>query len=200
MKVNTPIIGKKLNTPVKIKIDGIGSVLFEKSKRAKRLNITIRPFKGIRVAIPRSVSFMEAESFVHTKTDWIQKHLAKMREAEIKHKQSIENSKPIDKRNAKHKLTKRLDELANRHGFSYNQVFIKNQRTRWGSCSSKNNINLNISLVTLPDELMDYVILHELVHTRVKNHSKKFWRELDKVVGDAKIIDKQLRKYGVVLF
>jgi predicted metal-dependent hydrolase len=200
MKINAPDIGKKNNTPVRIKIDSIGSVLFEKSKRAKRLNITIRPFKGVRVAIPRSISYSEAERFAHTKVDWIKKHLAKIREAEIQHKEFIENSKPIDKRDAKKKLIRRLDELAKRHGFSYNLVFIKNQRSRWGSCSSKNNINLNISLVTLPDELMDYVILHELVHTRVKNHSKKFWRELDKVVGDAKSIDKQLRKYGVVLF
>lgn len=186
--------------PVKIQIEGIGPVLFEKSKRAKRLNITIRPFKGVRVAIPRGVSFIEGERFVHTKIDWIKKHLAKMKMAELQQKKIIENSKPIDRAAARQKLVGRLDELAEQYGFSYNRVFIKNQKTRWGSCSSKNNINLNMKLVHLPDELMDYVILHELVHIKVKNHSRKFWAELDKLVGDAKSIDKQLKKYGIVLF
>ncbi|MHC4325449.1 MAG: M48 metallopeptidase family protein, partial [Planctomycetota bacterium] len=64
------------------------------------------------------------------------------------------------------------------------------------SCSAKNNISLNINLARLPDELRDYVILHELVHTRIKNHSKKFWAELDKVIGGgAKELSKKLRKY-----
>jgi hypothetical protein len=58
-----------------------------------------------------------------------------MQETEHRHKEFIENSKPIDKKDAKKKLIRRLDELANRHGFSYNRVFIKNQKTRWGSCS-----------------------------------------------------------------
>jgi predicted metal-dependent hydrolase len=76
---------------------------------------------------------------------------------------------------------------------------VKNQKTRWGSCSEKNNINLNVNLVLLPDELIDYAILHELVHTRVKNHSKRFWAELDKLVGDAKKNDKKLKNHRLHL-
>jgi hypothetical protein len=72
---------------------------------------------------------------------------------------------------------------------------VKNQKTRWGSCSEKNNINLNANLVLLPDELIDYAILHELVHTRVKKHSKRFWDELDKLVGNAKKLDQKLKKH-----
>jgi predicted metal-dependent hydrolase len=189
-----------ISTRVNIQMDGIGSVLFEKSRRAKRLNITIRPFRGVRVAVPRNVSFAEAESFVHAKADWIKRHLAKMQEAELQQKKFSENSKPIDRTAAKQKLINRLDELAEKHGFKYNRVFIKNQKSRWGSCSAKNNINLNMKLVHLPDELMDYVIMHELAHLKVKNHSKKFWSELDKLVGNAKERDRELRKHGVGLF
>ena len=69
----------------------------------------------------------------------------------------------------------------------------------WGSCSEKNNINLNINLVRLTEELMDYVILHELVHLKVKNHSKQFWAELDKYVGNAKELDKKLKKHRLGL-
>ncbi|NIV09800.1 MAG: DUF45 domain-containing protein [Aliifodinibius sp.] len=185
---------------IKIEIDDIGPVLFEKSKRAKRLNITIKPFKGVRVAVPHGVSFKEGKKFVYTKTGWIQKHLGRMKELELQRKKMPENSKPIDKASARKKLVDRLEVLAENNGFKYNRVFIKNQKTRWGSCSSKNNINLNTKLVNLPDELMDYVLLHELVHTKVKNHSKRFWAELDKLVGNAKTKDKELGKYGVGLF
>ena len=183
-----------------IQIDSIGSVLFEKSKRVKRVIITIRPFRGVRVAVPQGVSFAEAERFVHAKTGWIRKHLAKMKEVELQRKKIIEDTKPIDRASAKKKLICRLDDLAEKHGFIYNRAFIKNQKSRWGSCSSKNNINLNMKLVNLPDGLMDYVILHELVHIKVKNHSPKFWTELDKLVGDSKAKDKELRKYAVGLF
>ena len=100
-----------------------------------------------------------------------------------------------EKRNAKKHLIQRLDYLADKYGFTYNRIFIKNQRTRWGSCSSKDNISLNMKLVRLPLEMQDYVILHELVHTKHKNHSKKFWQTVDKLVGDSKQLRRQMRKY-----
>ncbi|MBW2492842.1 MAG: M48 family metallopeptidase, partial [Deltaproteobacteria bacterium] len=92
-------------------------------------------------------------------------------------------------------LTERLDELCKQNGFKYNRVFVKNQKTRWGSCSNKNNINLNVNLMRLPGELIDYIILHELVHTQIKDHSNRFWEELNKFVKDPKGLDKKLRQY-----
>ena len=83
--------------------------------------------------------------------------------------------------------------------FTYNNITIHNQRTRWGSCSPNNNISLNMKLVRLPDDLIDYVILHELVHTRIKNHSKKFWDELNVYICDAKKLERRLKEYGVGL-
>ena len=87
-----------------------------------------------------------------------------------------------------------------KHNFQYNRVSIRNQRTRWGSCSSKDNISLNMKLLHLPDQLIDYILLHELVHTRVKNHSQDFWNELETVVPNARTVDKQLRDYQYCLF
>ena len=81
--------------------------------------------------------------------------------------------------------------------FVYNKVTIRNQKTRWGSCSGKNNINLNMKLMNIPNHLIDYVILHELVHTKVKNHRPLFWGSLDIYVGNAKAIDKELKKYSL---
>jgi len=182
----------------KVQIRDVGDVLLERSNRAKHLGLSIRPFKGARVAVPRGVSFAAAEKFAYSKTSWITKHLEKMAFIE-KQAKVLKESKPIDRVKAKKYLVERLDELSKRNGFKYNRVFIKNQKTRWGSCSDKNNINLNVNLVRLPDELIDYVILHELVHTRIKDHSNRFWEALSTFVEDPKSIDKKLRQYTLSL-
>jgi predicted metal-dependent hydrolase len=99
---------------------------------------------------------------------------------------------------AKNYLPERTRELALINGFDVGEVKVRNNKTRWGSCSVKNNINLNIHLMRLPQELIDYVIFHELVHTRVKNHSSSFWVALEKVLPGAKLLDKQLNKYHLL--
>ncbi len=182
-----------------VEIDGVGPVLFERSKRAKHVNISVKPFVGVRVAVPDGLSFKKAEEFVHARTDWIKKHLSKMRQYEEERKIASNASVNIDRTKAKRKLIRRLKYLAGKHGLTYNRVCIRNQKTRWGSCSHKNNISLNMKLVKLPDELMDYVILHELVHTRVKDHSNGFWAELDKLGGNGKGMASRLREHGVGL-
>ena len=96
-------------------------------------------------------------------------------------------------------MTSRLNRLAKEHGFTFNRVSIRSQKTRWGSCSRNNNISLNIKLVLLSEAMVDYVILHELVHTRIYNHSKEFWLELDKYVGNSKATASRLRRYGLGL-
>lgn len=184
---------------ISIGIDGVGPVLFERSVKAIRINIYVRPLKGIRVAVPRGISFRQAENFVYSKLNWIQKSVAKIQKLEQKYEAVSENSRAIDRSKAKKTIINRLNVLAKRYGFTYNKVSIKNQRTRWGSCSGRNNINLNMTLVQLPEELMDYVILHELVHTRIKNHSPEFWDELDKHVGNAKLLSNLLKEYRPAL-
>ena len=96
--------------------------------------------------------------------------------------------------------TDKTVELAEKHNFKYKKVAIKNAKTRWGSCSYVNNINLSLHLMRLPDYLIDYVILHELVHTKIKNHSKDFWHFLDYVSGNAKKLDKELKDYRTHIY
>jgi predicted metal-dependent hydrolase len=182
-----------------VELYGIGSVLFAKSKRAKYLSISIRPFKGVRVAIPYGVSFEQAEEFVDSRLSWIQKHLKEVKELEEAYEAMAESEQEICRSEARRVLVRRLEKLSAQHGFYYNKVSIRNQRTRWGSCSAKNNISLNMKLLKLPQELIDYVILHELVHTRIKNHTKAFWRELDRIVGNAKALDARLNQYRMAL-
>ena len=95
-------------------------------------------------------------------------------------------------RRAKELLPQRLNSLATEKGFKYGGCSVRNVHTRWGSCNTKGNINLSIYLVLLPNELIDYVLLHELCHTVEMNHSDRFWALMDKVVAPAKA--KELRK------
>ena len=188
-----------------IAIDGVGPVLFERSKRAKRLSISVRPFRGVRVAVPLGLSLKEAEAFARAKSRWIRKHLDRMKRIEQRSEAmradfievdiDASSAEGIGRVAAGEKLIKRLNELAGKHGFVYNKVSIRNQRARWGSCSPKDNISLNVKLAWLPDELIDYVILHELAHTRVRNHSKDFWAMLDGLVAHAKGMDSRLKEY-----
>ena len=181
-----------------INISGIGDIFFEKSRRAKRINLSIRPFKGIRVAVPVYVTFQTAELFVRSKSDWIRSHLPKLSaiEAAALH---MKNEHPLDLQAARDILVNRLEKLSKKHGLSYNRVSVRNQKTRWGSCSSKKNINLNINLVRLPQRLMDYAILHELVHTVFMDHSPRFWAKLEKHMPGAKALDAELGEYGLML-
>jgi predicted metal-dependent hydrolase len=97
-------------------------------------------------------------------------------------------------------LPQRVKKLAGKFGLTFQNVALKNVRTRWGSCSRRKNINLNIHLMRLPDHLIDYVILHELAHTVELNHSKNFWNLLDSFVGNAKMFDKELKNYRVSVY
>ncbi len=102
---------------------------------------------------------------------------------------------------AKAFLPGRLAWLASQHGFKHNNVVIKKLKSRWGSCSVVNNINLNLHLMRLPDELIDYVLLHELCHTVEKNHGRSFWRLLDKVtLNRARELDRKMKEHQTRIY
>jgi hypothetical protein len=106
----------------------------------------------------------------------------------------------VMRQEAKVYLPSRIKELADKHRFQYEKVFIKHVKSRWGSCSSTNNINLNLHLMRLPDRLIDYILLHELAHTVEKNHGKNFWQLLEQVCPGSKMLDKELNNYRVDAF
>ena len=184
------LLAKSYSDKIKIiTITNIGKIHFKKSKKAKRLSISITDLSIINVSVPLYISFDIAEEFVYTKLSWITKNLKI-----LKNKTKLNNT---DKELARDILSKRLDYLCEKYNFSYNKLSIRNQKTRWGSCSSKNNISLNAKLIHLPKKLIDYVILHELVHTNIKNHSKEFWDTLDLYISNSKSIGEKLKRYSL---
>lgn len=96
---------------------------------------------------------------------------------------------------AENLLPDRLRGLSQQYGFTYRQVAIRKLVSRWGSCSSKGDILLSSYLMQLPWRLIDYVLVHELVHTKHKNHGPNFWSALENIMPDAKIRRKELKNY-----
>ena len=171
----------------------IGAVRYQRSK-GRRIGISIKS-EFVRVAVPRRESLKNAQAFVESRIGWIKKGISEMN-ARIEKSQILPE---IDREDARRILNQRLGELATEHDFEYGKVSIRRQKTRWGSCSSQNNISLNQNLLHLPNELIDYVLLHELTHTRVKNHSPSFWNELEKVCPSAKEKRRLLKTYSYCL-
>lgn len=95
-------------------------------------------------------------------------------------------------------LPGRTNYFASKYNLGVEKVAVRNNKTRWGSCSGKNAISLNVQLMRLPDKLIDYVILHELAHIKHKNHSKQFWAYLESICTGSKQLDKSLNNYHPV--
>ncbi|MBF0215366.1 MAG: M48 family metallopeptidase [Candidatus Omnitrophica bacterium] len=180
-----------------LNLEKIGPLVLERNKRVKRIVLTRKNPGETRVKVPARLSFEETKNILSRNTDWIMRFLSKVDRAEKAHS-SLEllEITPVE---ASRRLISRSVVLADKFGFSFRKIYVKNLNRAWGTCSPRNNITLNRTLARLPDELLDYVILHELIHTRVKDHSAVFWDEFKKVLPDAKELNRKIKKYQLHL-
>ena len=162
----------------------LGNVIFRKRKGIRRMSIRVHPVKGVSVSVPYLVPYAAAQAFFRLKREWIIQTVARQKErykdVPMADFQQIE----VMRRQAKAELPRRLAELADRYGFTFNRVTIKHNSTNWGSCSARNNINLNLNIVRLPAALRDYILLHELCHLRHHDHGQGFHLLLEHVCTD----------------
>lgn len=179
-------------TVEKVISDGIlGDVIFRKKAGCRRISIRVHPVKGVSVSVPYLVPYAAAEAFFRLKRSRIIDIAAKQKEKyKDMHPVSPQEIEAL-RSQAKAELPPRLAELASRYGFVYNRLVIKHNSTNWGSCSGKNNINLNLNLVRLPAVLCDYVLLHELCHLRHHDHGQAFHLLLEHLCTDhvLKLVD-----------
>ena len=154
----------------------------------------------MRVAVPARVSFEEARRVAVSKLDWVRRTLGRIERARDRCSEAVVAAERLDRRAARAFLAQRLAALAGEQGFTPGRLSVRNQSTLWGSASTTGRIQLNARLAVLPQELSDYVILHELVHTRVRGHGRAFWRELERYVPDIRSRRARLREYSLVLF
>lgn len=159
--------------------------VLKKNALSKSVRILVKNNGQVVVTAPRWVSKKLIEKFVNSKENWIKESLEKM--------QTNKNGiNPGGSRSEFNKYQKRAKQLAVRkvkeinkfYGFEYNKITIRFASTRWGSCSSKKNLNFNYRLIFLPEQLVDYLVVHELCHLQEMNHSARFWRLVEKAIPD----------------
>ena len=169
------------------------ALVFVRHPRARRYIIRVGDDGAVRVTVPRWGSKREAAAFAIEQRAWIEKQRARAERALRERERRTPHDGPVetaDERRArerallaraKEELPPRLLALASRHGLTVTRISIRNQRWRWGSCSRRGHICLNWRLVTMPESVRDYVLIHELMHLKRMDHSPKFW----KLVADA---------------
>ena len=160
------------------------AVVFARHPRARRYIIRVADDGTVRVTVPRWGSKREAEAFAASERPWIERQQRRIEEARLAQLERAEGRPDALsagalralRHRASQELPPRLLALAAEHGVTVSRVSIRNQRWRWGSCSRSGHICLNWRLVTMPDEVRDYVLIHELMHLKRMDHSPKFWK------------------------
>ena len=166
-------------------------VHFVRVKRARRYVLRVRPDGDLRVTIPRGGSMREAVKFAERHLDWAHRQRTKVLAAR--------RPAPVEKalrQQAARELTPQLLALAATHGLEVRRVSIRNQRSRWGSCSPRGHIALNYRLVLMPPEVRDYILIHELMHLKQANHSIRFWRLVEAACPAFRDAERWLRAHG----
>jgi len=166
------------------------------SKKAKNARITMHPDGELVVTLPFFQNENKAGDFLFEKADWVLKNLKKFEN--LKDKIILKSDRLSYKKNkerARELITKRVEHNNKIYNFSYNKIFIRNQKRQWGSCSEKGNLNFNFKLLYLPQHLLDYIVVHELCHLKELNHSKKFWSLVKIAAPNYKELREELKKY-----
>jgi predicted metal-dependent hydrolase len=138
--------------------------------------IRVRADGVVRVTIPRGGSKREGQEFAARQSEWVEKQRARIARERAERAEPDTSVSREWLARAKVELPPRLLELAALHGLTVNRVSIRNQQWRWGSCSRGAHICLNWRLVRMPDWVRDYVMIHELMHLKRMDHSRRFWK------------------------
>lgn len=175
------------------------SYTHKKSKRAKRMRLAVYCDGSVVITSPFGVEQSMVEKFIADKKQWVWDKIRFFKSVDSKairtfsHKDYLEN-----KDNTLALVNERFRFYNKVYGFSFNKIYIKNQKTRWGSCSCKQNLNLNYKILFLPQKHRNYIIVHEMCHLKEFNHSKKFWALVVKVFPNYLDIKKELRNHELL--
>ncbi len=155
------------------------------SKRARHVRLSIYPGGRVVITAPRLLWPRTIEKFLLSKSAWVIEKINYFKK--ISPSLPIKNSRKdflLYKKQALQLAHERLEYFNKTYGFIYQKISIRNQKTRWGSCSKKGNISFNYKIALLPSPLTDYIIVHELCHLREFNHSKNFWNLVARTIPD----------------
>jgi len=170
----------------------------KRSARARKMRITVNCDASIVVTLPNIANENFAEKFLREKSDWIFKKVEYFKE----------NKKPLERKHTKRDylrnkekariiIMEKVKYFNKFYDFKFNKISIRNQKTRWGSCSKNRNLNFNYKLVYLPEKLVNYIVIHELCHLKEFNHSEKFWQIVSRLVPNYKEARKELKRINL---
>lgn len=168
-----------------------------KSPCARRVSVTIGHDGGVRVTLPRRASLVAAQRFLKEKGHWIVRTRARLVKCTSRAPESTPALYRKHKRDAERLIRERIAHFNRYYQFTFSRISIRNQKTRWGSCSSKKNLQFNYRLIFLPSHLLDYVVVHELCHLAVANHGPRFRAALAQTIPEYKTHERQLRQYRI---
>ena len=176
-------------------MSGVPYTLVRSTRRT--ISIVIKPNGEVEVRCPKRCSKREVEQFLVSKEDWLRKHLKAVAARPEPQILSAEERKALAKKAAE-VLPEKVQHFGAEMGVSYGRITIRGQRTWWGSCSAKGNLNFNCLLALFPIEVIDSVVVHELCHRKHMNHSPQFYAEIEKVFPKYKKWHKWLNDNGGV--
>lgn len=165
----------------------------------KTVSLEINGEGQVLVRAPQRMAPADIQRFVDSKSDWLLKHLEKRRKAtDALSEEGRYTKKEIEKMAdfAKKVIPQKVAYYARILGVTYGRITIRNQKTRWGSCTSTGNLNFNCLLVMMPPEILDYVVVHELCHRFEMNHSARFWARVEGIMPDYRNRRKWLKENG----
>lgn len=168
----------------------------------KSIGLEVAADGSVSARIPGRLSDRELRRFLEEHKEWVFKKLKLLKDRQKNRETSqavpVEELKAEDIEKIKTRFSERVEHYSGLMGVTYGRITIRNQKTRWGSCSAKGNLNFNYQLYYLPEELLDYVVVHELAHRRHMDHSAAFWEEVGRYCPDYKECRKRLKGIGIV--
>jgi predicted metal-dependent hydrolase len=160
------------------------------SLKAKHLRIEIYPGGKVVVTKPARISFNHAKAFVRSKTNWITKKILQQKNRKLIPQHTLSKKEVLNF------VHSRIEIYNSHYHFQIGKVSIKDNKSLWGSCSRRRNLNFNQRIASLPLEQVDYIITHELCHLQEFNHSLKFWALVSQTMPDHKKIRRELKNYS----
>ena len=164
----------------------------------KSLSLELRPDGTVVVRAPMRTGMPQIRAFVDRHRDWIEKRLCRQARTQQIVKLSDEELAAL-KKAGKQRFAERAAHFASLLGVQYGRIAVRCQKSKWGSCSAKGNLNFNCLLLLAPQEVLDYVVVHELCHLREMNHSARFWQYVAAVIPDHRERRRWLREHGAEL-
>ena len=171
--------------------------MFVRHRRARRYILRVLDDGTLRVTLPRWGSKREAQAFVERSAPWIAKQRSAVAASPLRRDREMERAL---RRRAVNELPPALLALAGAHDVTVTRISVRNQRSRWGACSARGSITLNWRLILVPDFVREYVMIHELMHRRELNHSRRFWRHVAAACPRHEEARRWLRREGQRLF